>query len=208
MLTSGSQTSSPTLHRGTEPGALLGTVGYMSPEQARGGEADSRSDIFAFGCLLREMLTGKRAFERGSAAETLAAIIREEPEPLPATLPDLPPALERIVTHCLEKSPDERFQSARDLAFDLQSLSNISAAPGAARAVAARDPQPAARAWRSGCSRPALAFLAGPALAARAPEAARSPSGRASRRITDQPGVESNPALSPDGKSVVYVRPR
>jgi len=138
VLTSGSQTSSPTLHRGTEPGALLGTVGYMSPEQARGGEADPRSDIFAFGCLLREMLTGRRAFERGSAAETLAAIIREEPEPLPATLPEVPLALERIVTHCLEKSPDERFQSARDLAFDLQSLSNFSAAQGPARGVSRR----------------------------------------------------------------------
>jgi Tol biopolymer transport system component len=201
VLTSGSQTSSPTLHRGTEPGALLGTVGYMSPEQARGGEADSRSDIFAFGCLLREMLTGKRAFDRGSAAETLAAIIREEPEPLPTTLPDLPPALERVVTHCLEKSPDERFQSARDLAFDLQSLSNMSAAPGAARGVS-RGTRSRVLGLGLALVGASLAFLAG----------RLSPSGDSSARaqrasftqVTDQPGVEANPALSPDGKSVVY----
>ncbi len=202
VLASGSQTSSPTMHRATEPGALLGTVGYMSPEQAKGGEADSRSDIFAFGCLLREMLTGKRAFERASAAETLAAIIREEPEPLPATLPELPPALERVVTHCLEKSPDERFQSARDLAFDLQSLSNLSAAAQPARAV-----RRGARTW---LPISALAFLVA-ALGFVAGRFSGAKPGAATLErvsftlVTDQPGVESDPALAADGKSVVYV---
>jgi Tol biopolymer transport system component len=201
-LASGDQTSSPTLHRGTEPGALLGTVGYMSPEQARGGEADSRSDIFAFGCLLREMLTGKRAFERGSAAETLAAIIREEPEPLPATLPEVPPALERIVSHCLEKSPDERFQSARDLAFDLQNLSSLSAAPGPARGVS--------RGARTRLLGAALALIVAAAGFLAGRYSGREPRGTKPGQvgfslITDQPGVESDPALSPDGKSVVYV---
>jgi Tol biopolymer transport system component len=203
-LASGSQTSSPTLQRGTEPGALLGTVGYMSPEQARGDEADHRSDIFAFGCLLREMLTGQRAFARGSAAETLAAIIREEPEPLATSLPDVPPALERIVTHCLEKSPDERFQSARDLAFDLQSLSSLSAAHEPSRAA----PGPG-RKRLLGAALLGLFTLAGFLLGRFAvrpsPEAVAGP-GRASfTLVTDQPGVESDPALSPDGKSVVYV---
>ena len=202
ILTSGTGTSSPTLHHGTEPGALLGTVGYMSPEQARGGEADTRSDIFAFGCLLSEMLSGRRAFERGSAAETLAAIIREEPEPLSPTLPDVPPALERIVSHCLEKSPDERFQSARDLAFDLQSLSNLSAA-GSASGFAARAPRARLLGWLVTAVVAALAFMAG-RLLTHTPEAARAER-VGFTLVTDQPGVESEPALSPDGKSVVYV---
>jgi eukaryotic-like serine/threonine-protein kinase len=203
VLASGTETSSPTLQHATEAGAVLGTVGYMSPEQARGGEADARSDIFAFGCLLREMLTGRRAFERGSAAETLAAIIREEPEPLGAALPDVPPALERIVTHCLEKSPDERFQSARDLAFDLQSLSGSSAVsgpgPGAPRLVSRRW-----LGWAVGGLAVALAFVAG-----RSSRRDTVPTGAPERAsftlVTDQPGVESDPALAPDGKSVVYV---
>jgi Tol biopolymer transport system component len=202
VLAGGTETSSPTLQHATEPGAILGTVGYMSPEQARGGEADARSDIFAFGCVLREMLTGRRAFDRGSAAETLAAIIREEPEPL-AGLPDVPPALERIVMHCLEKSPDERFQSARDLAFDLQSLSGASApsAPPRGRARAARRP------WLAlglAALAVALAFAAGRA-SHRGGAATGAPARASFTLVTDQPGVESDPALAPDGKSVVYV---
>jgi len=202
-LASGSQTSSPTAAPGTEPGALLGTVGYMSPEQARGGEADARSDIFAFGCLLREMLTGRRAFQRDSAAETLAAIIREEPEPLAATLPDLPPALERIVGHCLEKSPDERFQSARDLAFDLQSLSTASSSTAPSRPGPVRPLRGRWLAATLALVAAGLGFLAGRG----ARESPRpGASGAASfALVTDQPGVESDPALAPDGKSVVYV---
>ena len=101
----------------------MGTLGYMSPEQVKGKPADPRSDIFAFGAILYEMLSGQRAFHRESAAETMSAILREEPPDLSATNKNVAPGLERIVRHCLEKSPEERFHSAHDLAFDLQALS-------------------------------------------------------------------------------------
>src|SRR5262249_36577208 len=110
----------------TEPGKLMGTVGYMSPEQVRARPADHRSDIFTFGAILYEMLSGRRAFHGDSAIETMNSILKEDPQDLTATNRSLPPELERIVRHCLEKNPDERFQSARDLAFDLQALSGTS----------------------------------------------------------------------------------
>lgn len=110
----------------TEAGQVLGTAGYMSPEQVRGLEVDNRSDIFAFGSILFEMLSGKRAFTRDTAAETMTAILKEEPPELTQLNRSISPALERIARHCLEKSPDQRFQSARDLAFDLEALSQYS----------------------------------------------------------------------------------
>jgi Tol biopolymer transport system component len=123
---------SPTRTRQTDPGVVLGTAGYMSPEQVRGGAVDHRSDIFSFGILLYEMLAGRRPFKKETSAETMAAILREDPPNLLDTNATLPPALERIVRHCLEKAPPERFASARDLAFDLESLSEAS---GPARAT-------------------------------------------------------------------------
>jgi eukaryotic-like serine/threonine-protein kinase len=110
---------SPTVTRETDPGTVLGTVGYMSPEQVRGATVDHRSDIFSLGCVVYEMLTGVRAFRHATAAETMTAILREEPPELPDATAQALPAVERIVRHCLEKAPSERFQSARDLAFDL-----------------------------------------------------------------------------------------
>ena len=101
----------------------MGTLGYMSPEQVRGEAADHRSDIFAFGATLYEMLWGKRAFRGETPAETMTAILKQEPaEPPPGAVP---PGLERVVRHCLEKRPEERFQSARDLAFDIEALPAI-----------------------------------------------------------------------------------
>jgi serine/threonine protein kinase len=114
----------------TEAGQVLGTAGYMSPEQVRGMVIDHRSDIFAFGAILFEMLTGQRAFRRDTAAETMAAILKEDLPELTEMNRSIPPALDRIVRHCLEKNPDQRFQSARDLAFDLESLS-----PGSSSSV-------------------------------------------------------------------------
>ena len=95
--------------------SVLGTVGYMSPEQVRGQTVDHRTDIFSFGAVLYELLTGRRAFAAGSQVETMNAILKEEPADLPATGAAVPVALERIVRHCLEKSPDERFASAVEL---------------------------------------------------------------------------------------------
>src|SRR5207248_4286448 len=98
----------------TEPGMVLGTVGYMSPEQVRGEAIDNRSDIFAFGAILYEMLSGSRAFKRNSSIETLSAILKEEPTDLTDVLPNIPPQIEKLVRRCLEKDRELRFQTARD----------------------------------------------------------------------------------------------
>src|SRR6478609_8662083 len=133
----GPQTNLPTAPPATEPGVVMGTLGYMSPEQVKGKSADARSDIFAFGAILYEALSGQRAFHRDTAAETMSAILREEPPDLSATNKSVQPGLERIVRHCLEKNPEERFYSARDVAFDLEALSGLSGAT-AAPSVAGR----------------------------------------------------------------------
>jgi TolB-like protein/Tfp pilus assembly protein PilF len=107
---------------GTEAGAVLGTAGYMAPEQVRGETADPRADIFAFGCVLYEMLSGQRAFRRPTPVETLAAILHESSPRLSRVRHDLPPGVDTVVTHCLEKAPERRFQSARDLGYALAAL--------------------------------------------------------------------------------------
>ncbi len=123
---SGSQTSLPTLTHATEAGVVMGTAGYMSPEQVRGVAVDARSDIFSFGAILYEMLSGKRAFHGETAADTMSAILREEPPELNETNRNVSPALERMVQHCLEKNPEQRFHSASDIAFDLEHLTGVS----------------------------------------------------------------------------------
>ena len=105
---------------------MLGTVGYMAPEQVRGQEVDARADVFALGVVLYEMVSGARAFQRDTAADTMTAILTQEPPALVGSRPDVSPALDRIVRHCLEKNPNERFQSARDVAFALEALSGSS----------------------------------------------------------------------------------
>ena len=111
-------TQSPTISHATESGIVMGTVPYMSPEQVRGERADARSDIFSFGCVLYEMLAGKRPFSGSTAAETTAAILRDDPPKLTS----IPSELDRIVRHCLEKEPERRLHSAHDLAFALKEL--------------------------------------------------------------------------------------
>ena len=117
------QTDIATRRAYTNPGTVMGTAGYMSPEQVRGDELDRRSDIFSFGSILYEMLTGQRAFRRETSAETMAAILKEEPPEFSVTNSTISPSLERIVRRCLEKQPARRFQSATDLAFALDALS-------------------------------------------------------------------------------------
>ncbi len=109
---------------GTEPGTVMGTVGYMSPEQVRGKTSDHRSDIFAFGTVLYEMVTGKQTFRKPTSADTMAAILNEEPPAISQIAPASPPGLQRVVHRCLEKSPEQRFQSASDMAFALDALSD------------------------------------------------------------------------------------
>jgi len=108
----------------TNPGHVLGTVGYMSPEQVRGQAADARSDIFAAGAVLYEMLTGKRAFQKATSAETMSAILNEDPPAVSQLAPSVPPGLQRIVNRCLSKNPEQRIQHATDLAFALEALSD------------------------------------------------------------------------------------
>ncbi len=108
----------------TTPGQVLGTVGYMSPEQVRGEPADARSDIFALGAILYEMLTGQRAFKRATAVDTMAAVLNEDPPAVSQLATTVPPGLQRIIHRCLSKSPEQRFQDASDLGFALDALSD------------------------------------------------------------------------------------
>ncbi len=119
----GVDSEAPTQKPLTDPGTVMGTVGYMSPEQVRGQEADHCSDIFSFGVILYEMLSGRRAFQRETMAETMTAILKEEPLELSETNAKVSPALEKIVRRCMEKKPERRFHSAHDLAFALETLS-------------------------------------------------------------------------------------
>jgi Tol biopolymer transport system component len=118
----GSEHDAPTLTDGTEAGVVMGTVGYMSPEQVRGQTADHRTDIFSFGAILYEMLSGQRAFQKSTSADTMSAILNEDPPGISQVTENIPPGLQRVVRRCLEKTADQRFQSASDLAFALDAV--------------------------------------------------------------------------------------
>jgi eukaryotic-like serine/threonine-protein kinase len=195
------KTELPTATAGTEPGVVLGTMGYMSPEQVRGKPADFRSDIFAFGAILYEMLSGQRAFHGDTAADTMSAILTKEPPDLSTTNRDIHPGLDRIVRHCLEKNPEERFHSAHDLAFDLEALSGVSATS----AVAPR----AAVSTRK--RRGAVLALVGVALAAGILSAGivvgkklgyRPPP--SFHQLTFRRGEISSARFAPDGQTILY----
>jgi len=193
-------TSPPTL-----PGMVIGTVSYMSPEQVRGEPIDSRSDIFSFGAVLYEMLTGKRAFKRETSAETMTAILREEPQAVSDPGGQGPLELQRILARCLEKNVERRFQSASDLAFAMESLSGASTGTPAGTPTAKSVPQPKLkRAWLPWVI--AAALLMGTAVweIARPPAAPASPLEKAHfTRVTDLKSVEA--AISPDGRFVAFV---
>jgi len=195
-------TSVPTTPAGTEPGAVMGTVGYMSPEQVRGKPADHRSDIFSFGAVFYEMLSGTRAFQRESAAETMTAIAREEPPELLESGRNISPALDRIVRHCLEKSPGERAQSAHDLAFELASVSGVSGQSGTVVGVTAR------RSWRFGLSPILVAAALGVATVASfrmGQKAQRRPAAETTfRQMSFRPQTIFQAAFAPDGETIVY----
>jgi len=131
----------------TQPGAVLGTVGYMSPEQVRGLAADHRADIFAFGAILHELLTGQRAFHKSTFADTMSAILNEDPPPISQIIPNVPPSLGRAVHRCLEKNVEQRFQSASDLAFALE-LSSGSGSPSNSATASAKSRTP----WKWLCA--------------------------------------------------------
>jgi Tol biopolymer transport system component len=205
--------AAPTMGPGTEPGTVLGTVGYMAPEQVRGEPADERSDIFALGVVLYEMATGERAFAGETGPETMTAILRHEPRQLGVPESPIPPGLERVVRHCLEKNPRQRFRSAEDLAFALESLSGGSSSQ--------RSGGVAAVAERTSRRRPALAAAAALALLgaggvggwllSRGPSAGGAAAAAGVvrptfRQLTKTPGGEGSPSLAPDGESFVFVK--
>ncbi|HSB35318.1 MAG TPA: protein kinase, partial [Thermoanaerobaculia bacterium] len=200
-IPAGDDTKSPTLAKATDAGTLLGTVGYMAPEQVRGQAADARSDIFAFGCVLYEMLTGRRAFKGDSAVETMNAILREEPPEPDASGAKIPPELDRLVRHCLEKSPVERFQSARDVAFDLESLGGSSAS---GRAAAPASPR-GGRRWLPAASLAAALLGIAGAYAIGLWKGMRSIAAVPSfAQLTFRQEPIFNARLAPDGKTIVY----
>jgi len=181
----------------TLPGVVMGTVGYMSPEQVRGEPIDPRSDIFSFGAVLYEMLTGKRAFKRQTSAETMTAVLRDEPLALNDTGWQGPAELQRILARCMEKNVAQRFQSASDLAFAIEPLSGTSAAK--------RVSQPrSSRAWLPWAM--AAALLIGTAAweMVRPTAAPANPLEKAHfTRLTDFESVEA--AISPDGKFAAFI---
>jgi Tol biopolymer transport system component len=183
----------PTAGELTQPGTVLGTVGYMSPEQVRGHPLDSRTDIFSLGSMLYEMASGSRPFRGATSAETMTAILRDDP---PALAPAVPQALERIIRRCLEKAPEQRFQSARDLAFALEASTD-----SAASAAAAAGPR--SRTWVRIAAAALAAFGAGLLLRPLLPRAA-APSFSRVVRLTSGPRHEFGAAISPDGKWVAY----
>src|SRR5579872_7161061 len=195
-----SQSLAATADSHTDPGTVLGTLGYMSPEQVRGQTADARSDIFSFGAILYEMLSGKRAFHGATSADTISAILREDPPDLVETNRSVSPALERIVRHCLEKNPEQRFHSARDIAFDLESLSATSGSTAAAPQAADRRRMRMALGATAIAIAIALAFFAGDWMILNS-------AGNGSpeiQQLTFRRGTVSNARFAPDGETEVY----
>ena len=194
----------------TQEGLVVGTVSYMSPEQATGGPVDSRSDIFSFGSMLYEMLTGRRAFQEDSAVATLAAILHNDPAP-PAS-PAVPRALLRILFKCLQKKPEDRWQDIGDVKLLLEDVAKDSEAPADAQS----NPQTpnASRARRFGWPAVAAAIAAGALLAYFIPRfwsgagPYRTPTSAVLRMLTADGGLSGYPAISRDGKFVAFASDR
>ncbi|HXI02124.1 MAG TPA: protein kinase, partial [Candidatus Saccharimonadales bacterium] len=192
----------PTEGAATEPGAVMGTVGYMSPEQVRGQPADHRSDIFSFGTILYEMLSGRRPFQGDSAVEVMNAVLKEDPPEIETSGAILPPGFARVVRRCMEKSPEQRFQSAKDLAFNLESLSGDSVTQLPLVAEAAPKRQSRAGAILLVAVLAGLAGLAAGLLADRIGH--HAPSSVTYRQVTFRQGTIFTARFSPDGDSIVY----
>ena len=198
----------------TNPGTVLGTVGYMSPEQVRGKPADARSDLFALGAMLFEMAGGRRAFERDSSADTMAAILKEDPPDLAASGVAVPPALDRLIRRCLEKNPDERFQSARDLAFAIDAIDGSSGSSAGSTTISGA--APVVEDARAGRRRLGWMLAAGAVIAAAAGGYFAGRSGGPDdgsggvpalklRQLTFAARGLSQPALSTDGANIAFV---
>jgi len=207
MATPASQsslTSLPTQHGLTQEGTILGTFQYMAPEQLEGKEADARTDLFAFGCVLYEMATGKKAFSASSQASLITAIMSRDPAPISSVQPMSPPALDRVVKTCLAKDPEDRWQSAADVKREIQWIGEGSAAGIAApAAVVGRRRRREGLAWGLAAAGLVAAAIA---LVARRPAPAAAP---LQLNLAPPPGLRSvareQLAVSPDGRRLLFI---
>jgi Tol biopolymer transport system component len=201
----------------TSEGAIVGTLQYMAPEQLEGLEADARTDIFAFGALLYEMVSGSRAFQSGSQAGLISAILRDHPRPIAELAPETPPLLAGTIARCLSKDRDDRWQTANDLLFQLRSVTQLPVAagakPGAEPATRRRAASRERALWAAAVVAAVLASIAGTLLWSRSQNDAGGASGAPATRFTLFPapgtsfydGFDMPFALSPDGRYIVYA---
>jgi eukaryotic-like serine/threonine-protein kinase len=191
---------------GTHPGMVMGTAGYMSPEQARGGNVDYRSDIFSFGSMLYEMVAGKQPFKGASTAQTLTAIIEDDPQSVAEANPKTPTPLRWIIERCLAKDPDDRYTSTRDLARDLQSIRDHLSEATTSAQIAQAAPSAQRPKWLT----PALIALAGLILGGALVFWLRpsAPATSATLRYLTFSGNDFGPSISPDGRTVAFVSGR
>jgi serine/threonine protein kinase len=195
----------PTVAEETEPGRVMGTPSYMSPEQVRGQPSDHRTDIFAFGCVLYEMLSGTKAFRRDTPVESMNAVLKEEPPDLSATNPNAPPALEAVLQRCLEKQPEHRFQSAQDLGFAIE-VAATGAQKRAAGDAVGTNRWSRGRVLLTASSLVVLAFFGG--LLASTLRHSPRPSTVPSIRYLTYSGRDYSPAVASDGKRVCFSSDR
>ena len=201
----GEEGATQTIHANERPktkeGAVFGTVAYMSPEQARGKKVDARSDIFSFGVVLYEMVTGRRAFRGETQADTLAAVLKAEPAPVSKFAKDVPRELERIIGRCLRKDPERRFQHISDLKVQLEELKEESDSGTLAEAAPSETRSRNLRRWWTAAALPALlgvAWMLRPSLE-------EPPGPMIPVPLTSHPGFEGSPDFSPDGNQVVFA---
>ncbi len=194
---------SPTVSRPlTAEGAIVGTLQYMAPEQLEGREADARADLWALGCVLYEMATGRRAFEGTSQASLIAAVLKEAPRPMTELQPLTPPALDRVVTQCLAKDPDERWQTAHDVKRELEWIAEGGSAVGLPAPVAARRKSRERLAWVVAALAAAAAAAFGVGFMLRAPAEPRQV--RLEIAALEQFTYVDSPRISPDGRTVAF----
>jgi len=197
----GATADTETAEPASRPGTVAGTPGYMSPEQALGAKVDARSDVFSFGAVLYEMVTGRRAFSGGSAPETRAAVLTQQPPSASDVVPGVPQALERVIQRCLRKEPDRRYQHMLDVKLELLELKEESDSTPAAESV--RGDKRRRRTWVAVSSLGALALLALAAWLWRSRTAPLGP--MRVEPLTATAGIESGPTFSPDGQQVAYA---
>ena len=191
----------------TDEGTILGTAAYMSPEQAEGKPADARSDVFSFGAMLYEMITGRRAFSGATKMSTLAAVLTKEPEPPSNVVPGMSPDLEKMIVRCLRKSPDRRWQSMADLKVALEDLRDQSDSPSLAQPAVSVPGRPGMRALVAALAIVAIGLLTFAAWW-RTPTKPRVAPKPFLTRLTSDVGWTDYPAISLDGKILAYASDR